>query len=83
MGQWFVWEKESLQTSVATLMLVTAAVVLCCIVINYSVTIAQQTANNATNPYYGQMENLTRQLSDQTTQLFNQTQQPNPGIPTP
>jgi len=68
---------------VATLLLVTAAVVLACIVVNYAVTLAQQTANNESNPNYEPIKNLESNLLNQTYQIINQTQPLLPGQPTP
>jgi hypothetical protein len=72
-----------LQNSVATLLLVTAAVVLACVVVNYAVTVAQQTANNASNPEFGPIRDLENNLLNQTYQLLNQTQPVLPGQATP
>jgi len=70
-----------LQTSVATLLLVTAAVVISCVVINYAVTVVEQTLNSENIPELNRLRNLENSILIQTDQLFNETIPELPGQP--
>jgi hypothetical protein len=72
-----------LQTSVATLLLVTAAVVLTCVVIDYGVTVVEQTLNTTNIPQLDHLRNLENNILNQTDRLFNETQPQTPSVPTP
>jgi hypothetical protein len=72
-----------LQTSVATLLLVTAAVVLACVVVNYAVNIVEQTLNTENIPELDHIKNLESNIINQTDHLFNETQPQLPSQPTP
>ncbi|HTY75854.1 MAG TPA: hypothetical protein VMD05_09860 [Candidatus Nanoarchaeia archaeon] len=69
-----------MQSTVATLLLVTTAVVLVCVVVNYSVTVMEQSLNSQDIPQLGSVRNLENNLLNQTSQLLNETQ---PQIPDP
>ena len=71
-----------METAVATLLLVTAAVVLASVVIGYGVTAMQQTLNTQTNPQLNQLKTIENNLMNQTD-LFNETQPPVTSEPTP
>ena len=63
-----------MQASVATLLLVTAAVVMVCVVVSYSVTVMEQSLNMETNPQIENIKNLANELLNQTGQMLNGTQ---------
>ena len=67
-----------MQSTVATLLLVTTAVVLVCVVVNYSVTVMEQSLNSQNIPQMSNIRNLENNLLNQTSQLMNETQ---PQIP--
>ena len=69
---------DALETSVATLLLVTSAVVLACVVVNYAVSVVEQVLNTENIPQFDRIKNLENNLLNQTDRLFNQTQ---PGLP--
>lgn len=62
-----------METTVATLLLVASAVVLCCVVVNYSVSIVEQTLTNQNIPELGRIKSFQNNLLNQTDSLFNQT----------
>ena len=65
-----------MQTAVSTLLLVTASVVLCCVVINYSVSAMEQTVttNNFTNSTMtAKLESSLNTSIDQINNSLNQT----------
>ena len=71
-----------MQTPVATLLLLTAAVVLACIVVNYGVSVAEQSLNTESP----QLDNLRLRMNsilNQTDQLFNETIPEVPSQPSP
>jgi hypothetical protein len=72
-----------LQTSVATLLLVTAAVVLACVVVNYAVTVVEQTLNTENIPQLDRIKKLESNIFNQTDQLLNETQPQLPSQPMP
>jgi hypothetical protein len=63
-----------LQTTIATLLLITSAVILVFVVVDYSVTIIQQTLNTQNNPQLARLKNIENNALNQTDGLFNQTQ---------
>lgn len=70
-----------MQDSVATLLLVTAAVILTCVVVNYAITTIQETLNTENIPEFARLRDLQNEMLNQTTQLFNATQPLNPDQP--
>ena len=71
-----------MQASVATLLLVTAAVVLACVVVNCAVSAAEGVLNNHDIPQLDRIKGLEDSFLNQTD-LFNMTQPqlPNPSSP--
>ena len=67
-------EKASLQTTVATLLLITAAVVLTCVVIDYAVSVVQTTLQTTNIPQLDRLKNIQSSILNQTDTLYNQTQ---------
>ena len=72
-----------MQTSVATLLLVTAAVVLACVVVNYAVTVVEQTLDTENIPQLDRIKKLESNIFNQTDQLLNETQPQLPSQPMP
>jgi predicted PurR-regulated permease PerM len=72
-----------LETAVTSLLLVTAAVVLACVVVNYAVNIVEQVANTDNIPQLDRIKNIENNLLNQTDQLFNETQPQLPSQPPP
>jgi hypothetical protein len=72
-----------LDTTVATLLLVASAVVLACVVVNYAVSIVEQTLNTQNIPELGRIKNIESNILNQTDSLFNQTQPQMPDQPPP
>jgi len=75
-------EKEALETAVATLLLITAAVVLACVVVSYAVSTVEQTLNTNNIPQLDRLKTMTGNLLNQTD-LFNGTQPQLPSQPPP
>lgn len=71
-----------MDSAVATLLLVTASVVLACIVVDYAVNIVQQTINTNNIPQLNQLKTFENNLLNETTNVMNQTQVTLPS-PTP
>lgn len=69
----FEEEGEGLQTTLATLLLVTSAVILTCIVIDYAVVVVQSTLQTQDIPQLDRLRNLEDSLLNQTDSFFNQT----------
>ena len=67
-----------METAVATLLLVTAAVVLACVVVNYAVNTIGQTLNTNNVPQLNKLNSLENNLLNQTA-TFNETE---PQLPT-
>jgi hypothetical protein len=63
-----------LQTSVATLLLVTATVVLACAVVNYTVNVFEQYTTPDGVPQLGQLKSLESTMLNQTNALLNDPQ---------
>ena len=61
-----------MQTTVATLMFVTSAVLLACIVINYAVVIFEQTLDTEDSPQIDRIRNLENMVLNQTDNLINE-----------
>ena len=68
-----------MQTTVATLLLITSAVLLTCVVIDYAVGIIQQTLNTDNIPQLDKIRDIENRIQNQTDSLFNQTP---PELPT-
>jgi hypothetical protein len=64
-----------METSVATLLLITSAVVLACVVVNYAVDIFQQTIDTANLPQMGRIRDLEAKILNQTDSLFSQLEE--------
>ena len=62
-----------METSVATLLLVTATVLFAVIVVNYAVNTFQQFVNVEDNPQLSRLKTLEDSLLNQTSGLYNQT----------
>jgi hypothetical protein len=62
-----------LQTSVATLLLITASVVFACIVVDYAVSVVQSTLQTTNIPQLERLRNIQSSILNQTDSLFNQT----------
>ena len=78
-----------MQTTLATLLFVTAAVLLACVVVNYTVAIFEQTIDTENSPQIEKIHELETMIMDQTdTLIYNvdslnqtDTQQPNKILP--
>ncbi len=68
-----------MQTTVATLLLITSAVILTCVVVDYAVGIIQATLNTDNIPQLARIRNIENGIQNQTDSFFNQT---SPEIPT-
>jgi hypothetical protein len=66
-------EKAQMQTTVATLLLITSAVVLTCVVIDYAVSVVQTTLQTDNIPQLDRIRNMQNTVLNQTDSLFNQT----------
>ncbi len=62
-----------MQTTVATLLLITSAVVLTCVVIDYAVSVVQTTLQTDNIPQLDRIRNMQNTVLNQTDSLFNQT----------
>ena len=62
-----------MQSTVATLLLVTSCVVLTCIVIDYAVVIFQDSLQTTNIPQLDRIRQLQQSLLNETDSLFNQT----------
>ena len=63
-----------MQIQVASLLLITASVVLAGVVVGFAVNITEQTLNTQDNPLIERIQGLQNQLLNQTNILFNQLQ---------
>lgn len=66
------------QSTLASLLLITSVVVFACVLIDYAVTIVQETVQNTDTQQLDRLKNLEGIISNQTGILFNQTQPPIP-----
>lgn len=73
----------TLQTSVAALLLLTTGIILACVVVNYAVTIVEQTLNTENIPQLDHIKSLENNVLNQTDKLFNETQSQLPNQPSP
>ena len=77
-------EKEkTLETTVATLLLITSAVILTCVVVDYAVGVVQQVLNTQNIPQLDRIKNIENNVLNQTDSFFNQTQPQLPNQPAP
>lgn len=67
-----------MQSTVASLLLVTSAVALACFTVNYSVVIAEQYIQVQNGPLFDRLNNLQEYVLNQTDSMFDQTQIPMP-----
>ncbi len=70
-----------MQSTLATLLLITSAVVLTCVVVDYAVVVVEQTLQTADVPELDQIRNLAHSLLNQTENVLNQTQPQSPLSP--
>lgn len=61
-----------MQTTVATLLFVTSAVLLACVVVNYTVAIFEQTLDTEDSPQIDRIQNLEGIILNQTDNLINE-----------
>lgn len=60
-----------MQTTVATLLFVTSAVILACVVVDYAVQACEQTLDTESLPQFDRIRNLEDNLLNQTDTLIN------------
>jgi hypothetical protein len=70
-----------MQGTVSSLLILTSAVILTCVVIGYAVTVVEQTLQTTNIPQLDRLKDIQRSLLNETDSLFNQTQMP-PADPT-
>ena len=72
-----------MQATVATLLLVTSAVMIACVVVGYAVTIVEATIQNHNVPEFARLKELQDSLLNETDGIFNQTtpQLPDSSLP--
>jgi len=61
-----------MQTTVATLLFVTSAVLLACVVVNYAVAIFEQTLDTEDTPQIDRIQKLENSILNQTDNLINE-----------
>jgi len=61
-----------MQTPVATLLFVTSAVVLACLVVDYALVITEQTIDTEASPQIDRIRNLENMILNQTDTLINE-----------
>jgi len=61
-----------MQTTVATLLFVTSAVILACIVVEYAVVTFEQTLNTEDSPQIDRIRKIENMLLNQTDNVFNE-----------
>jgi len=66
---------KTLEAAVATLLLVTASVVLACVVVTYAVTSIEQTINTQNIPQIAQLKNFENRLLNETNVMNGALQQ--------
>jgi hypothetical protein len=72
-----------MEATIATLLLITSSVILMCVVVDYAVTIVQQTLNTQNIPQLDRIRSIEGNLLNQTDSVFNQTQTEMPIQPSP
>ncbi|MCW4004691.1 MAG: hypothetical protein NWE95_12350 [Candidatus Bathyarchaeota archaeon] len=70
-----------MEATVATLLLVTSAVIIACVVVTYAVVIVEQTMNNQNVPELARLKELQNRLLNETYGLYNQTEPQLPDSP--
>ena len=73
--QVFSRKEKNLETAVATLLLITASVVLACVVVDFAVSAVENTLNTTNLPQLDRIKNMENNLLNQTYS-FNGTQLP-------
>ena len=63
-----------METTVATLLLITAGVVFACLVIDYAVNVVEQTLNTSNIPQLNRIRGLENTILSETDNLYNGTQ---------
>ena len=61
-----------MQTTVATLLFVTSAVILACVVVDYTVVIFEQTLDTENTPQIDRIQKLENMILNQTDDLINE-----------
>ena len=61
-----------MQTTIATLLFVTSAVILACVVVDYTVVIFEQTLDTEDTPQIDRIRNLENMILNQTDDLINE-----------
>ena len=72
-----------METTVATLLLVTSTIVLACVVVNYAVTVIEQTLNTQNIPQLDRLKSIQDNILNQTDRMFNDTLPQLPTDPPP
>ena len=72
-----------MQTTVATLLFVTTAVVLACVVVNYAIEACEQTLDTESMPQFDRIRTLESNLLNQTDTLINDLETLNQTYPEP
>jgi len=62
-----------MQNALATILLLTSSVILCCFVIDYAVGVVQATIQTDNIPQVQRLRNMESSVLNQTDNLFNQT----------
>jgi hypothetical protein len=75
----YLRRKKALETTVATLLLVTSTIVLACVVVNYAVSVVEQTLNTENIPELDRIRSIQDNILNQTDRLYNSTL---PSLPT-
>jgi hypothetical protein len=68
-----------LETAVATLLLITASVVIACVVVDYAVNTIQQTINTQNMPQLDRLKSIEANIMNGTSNIYNSTM---PDLPT-
>ena len=72
-----------METTVATLLLITSTVILACVVVDYAVGIVIEPLNTENIPQLDRIRDIENSILNQTDSLFNQTQPELPNQPPP
>ena len=65
--------KKALETTVATLLLVASTLILACVVVDYAVSVMEQTLSTQNIPQLDRIRSIQDSILNQTDQLFNGT----------
>ena len=68
-----------MQSALTTLLIITSAVALACVTVNYALTVTEQTLQTENMPQMERIKNLESLLLNQTDSMFNGTM----GLPIP